>query len=118
MNPNVGSIASTDGGRSFCRKMYFKNVIFFSEHYRECIQFLVFYPQHATLSFLVIFCVHTIFLVFIAGHMCNRPLGMMTGAIRNSAITASSMWDKYHAPHLARLKARRMGRYISSWTAR
>ena len=37
-------------------------------------------------------------IMFFLGHMCNRPLGMMTGAIKNSAITASSMWDKHHAP--------------------
>ena len=70
------------------------------------------------------FVVRQIFLIdvngimFFLGHMCNRPLGMMTGAIKNSAITASSMWDKHHAPFLARLNARRMGRYQSAWSAR
>lgn len=72
----------------------------------------------------VFFEVRQIFLIdvngimFFLGHMCNRPLGMMTGAIKNSAITASSMWDKHHAPFLARLNARRMGRYQSAWSAR
>ena len=59
-----------------------------------------------------------VLICYFLGHMCNRPLGMMTGAIKNSAITASSMWDKYHAPFLARLKARRMGKYMSAWSAR
>ncbi|XP_015757096.1 PREDICTED: uncharacterized protein LOC107336222 [Acropora digitifera] len=52
------------------------------------------------------------------GHMCNRPLGMTTGAIKNSAITASSMLDKYHGPFLARLNGRRIGKYFSSWLSR
>ena len=56
--------------------------------------------------------------ILFEGHMCNRPLGMMTGGIKNSAISASSMWDKFHGPHLARLNARRMGRYQSAWSAR
>ena len=76
------------------------------------------------LFYLMFFVVRQIFLIdvngimFFLGHMCNRPLGMMTGAIKNSAITASSMWDKHHAPFLARLNARRMGRYQSAWSAR
>ena len=65
-----------------------------------------------------IFLIHVNGIMFFLGHMCNRPLGMMTGAIKNSAITASSMWDKHHAPFLARLNARRMGRYQSAWSAR
>ncbi|XP_068726460.1 uncharacterized protein, partial [Montipora capricornis] len=52
------------------------------------------------------------------GHMCNRPLGMMSGVITNTAITASSMLDKYRAPFLARLNGRRMGKYYGAWFAR
>ena len=67
------------------------------------VQVLVFEP----LTFLVT-----------AGHLCNKPFGMQTGRIKNKAITASSMWDRYHGPWLARLNARRMGRYMSAWASR
>ena len=33
-------------------------------------------------------------------------------------MTASSQWDKYHAPFRARLHLPRQGRYIGSWSAR
>ena len=54
----------------------------------------------------------------LTGHKCNRPLGMKSGRIKNIGISASSEWDKYHAAHLARLFARRMGRYMGVWAAR
>lgn len=79
---------------------------FFSLHGRLLVKF---YEWHVYMMFNI---------KLFSGHMCNRPLGMMTGGIKNSAITASSMWDKYHAPYLARLNARRMGRYQSAWSAR
>ena len=54
----------------------------------------------------------------ISGHMCNKPLGMQNGGIKNVAVTASSMWDRNHGPWLARLNARRMGRQMSGWSAK
>ena len=49
--------------------------------------------------------------------MCNRPMGIEKGRIRNSQITASSDWDKFHAGFLARLNRRKSGRYIGAWSA-
>ena len=53
-----------------------------------------------------------------AGKLCNRPLGMQNGRIRNVAVTSSSRWDNKHAAHLARLHNRRRGVYMGSWSAR
>ena len=53
-----------------------------------------------------------------AGKLCNRPLGMQNGRIRNAAVTSSSRWDNKHAAHLARLHNRRRGVYMGSWSAR
>ena len=72
------------------------------------------YFQHNS----VLACCNVESLLYLVGHMCNRPLGMTTGAIKNSAITASSMLDKYHGPFLARLNGRRIGKYFSSWLSR
>ena len=45
-------------------------------------------------------------------------MGMQSGKIRNSRITASSSWDKYHAPFLARLhRLYTRGRYKAAWSA-
>lgn len=33
-------------------------------------------------------------------------------------MTASSMWNKYHAPYFGRLKRVRRGRYMGGWSAR
>ena len=52
------------------------------------------------------------------GKLCNRPLGMQNGRIRNAAVTSSSRWDNKHAAHLARLHNRRRGVYMGSWSAR
>lgn len=53
-----------------------------------------------------------------SGKLCNRPLGMQSGGIRNAAITSSSRWDNKHGPYLARLHNKRKGSYMGSWTAR
>ena len=52
------------------------------------------------------------------GTLCNRPMGMQTGRIKNNKITSSSEWDRYHAPFLARLHRRRRGRYMGAWSAK
>ena len=52
------------------------------------------------------------------GTLCNRPMGMQTGRIKNNRITAASEWDRYHAPFLARLHRRRRGRYMGAWSAK
>ena len=43
---------------------------------------------------------------------------MQNGRIRNVAITSSSRWDNFHAPHLARLQNKRRGRYMGGWSAK
>ena len=48
----------------------------------------------------------------------DQVLGIQSGKIKNAAMTASSQWDKYHAPFRARLHVPRQGRYIGSWSAR
>ena len=50
--------------------------------------------------------------------ICSYPVGIQSGRLKNSQITASSMWDKYHAPFLGRLKRVRTGRYMGGWAAR
>lgn len=50
--------------------------------------------------------------------MCDRALGMQNGRIKNAAITASSQWDKNHAPYLARLGRLRRGRLMGAWSAK
>ena len=52
------------------------------------------------------------------GTLCNRPMGMQSGRIKNYMITASSIWNVNHAAHLARLHRRRRGRYIGAWAAK
>ncbi|EDO48085.1 predicted protein, partial [Nematostella vectensis] len=52
------------------------------------------------------------------GKMCNQPMGMNSGKIRNNRITASSKWDNNHAPFLARLKHSRKGRFMGAWSAK
>lgn len=47
-----------------------------------------------------------------------KPLGLQNGRIRNSAISASSRWNRYHAAWLARLKRPRRGRYAGAWCAK
>ena len=43
---------------------------------------------------------------------------MQNGRIKNAAITASSQWDKNHAPYLARLERLRRGRLMGAWSAK
>ena len=52
------------------------------------------------------------------GVLCNRPMGMQSGRIKNHMITSSSAWDRYHGPYLARLNRIRRGRYMGAWSAR
>ena len=47
-----------------------------------------------------------------------RPLGMASGSIPNSAVTASSVFDRYHAAWRARLKIGARGGYRAGWSAR
>ena len=48
----------------------------------------------------------------------HRALGMRSGKIPNSAITASSSWDRYHVPWLARLKKHFRRPYANAWCAK
>ena len=50
--------------------------------------------------------------------VCSYPVGIQSGRIKNNQITASSMWNKYHAPYFGRLKRVRRGRYMGGWSAR
>ena len=55
---------------------------------------------------------------FTSAALCNSALGMKSGAIRNAQITASSIWNQYHAARLARLGTVKRGRYVGAWCAR
>ena len=57
------------------------------------------------------------FLPFLAS-LCNRPLGMRNGRIRNHKITASSSYNRFHAAWLGRLGRVKTGRYIGAWCAK
>lgn len=50
--------------------------------------------------------------------LCNRPLGMRNGRIRNHKITASSSYNRFHAAWLGRLGRVKTGRYIGAWCAK
>lgn len=43
---------------------------------------------------------------------------MQNGKIKNRAIKASSSYNRYHAPWLARLHRVKLGRYIGSWASK
>ena len=45
-------------------------------------------------------------------------MGVSTGRIKNTQMTASSIWDRYHAAYLGRLKRMRRGRYMGGWSSR
>ena len=47
-----------------------------------------------------------------------KPLGLQNGKIPNRAITASSSYNRYLAPWLARLKRAKQGRYLGGWAAK
>ena len=47
-----------------------------------------------------------------------KPLGLSNNRLNNRYITASSIWDKYHAAWLARLYNKKRGRYIGGWSAK
>ena len=57
---------------------------------------------------------HFIFL----GALCNTPLGLQNGRLRNSRITASSEYNVYTAARLGRLGLHKRGRYVGAWCAR
>lgn len=69
-------------------------------------------------SYIVFFFPLSLFILSLLGVLCNRPMGMQTGRIKNYQITAASMWDTFHGPYLARLHRPRRGRYIGAWSAK
>lgn len=56
--------------------------------------------------------------LFYSENFCDAPVGLQSGRIKNSQITASSQWNKHHAPWLARLHRTKRGPYIGSWSSR
>ncbi|XP_078365168.1 EGF-like repeat and discoidin I-like domain-containing protein 3 isoform X2 [Oculina patagonica] len=50
--------------------------------------------------------------------VCSTPLGMESGAILDSQITASTVYDANHAAHQARLHFKRSGDIQGGWSAR
>lgn len=54
----------------------------------------------------------------VIGPLCNRPMGIQSGRLKNHMITASSMWDVNHAAYFARLHNRRRGRFMGAWSAK
>ena len=52
------------------------------------------------------------------GPLCNRPMGMQSGRIHNSKITASSHWGVFYAAFRARLHHGKAGRFIGAWSAK
>ena len=50
--------------------------------------------------------------------VCNRPLGMESGAIKDAQITASTQWDNNHAPQRARLNMKLTGVKRGAWSSR
>lgn len=52
------------------------------------------------------------------GLLCNRPMGLQSGRLKNHMMSASSQWDINHAAHLARLHSRRRGRFMGAWSSK
>jgi hypothetical protein len=48
----------------------------------------------------------------------QRALGLRSGKIPNKYITASTTWNRYHAPWLARLNKRYKRPYSTAWCAK
>ncbi|XP_068726462.1 lactadherin-like [Montipora capricornis] len=53
-----------------------------------------------------------------SGALCNTPLGLQSGRLPNSKITASSERSMYYAARLGRLGLKKRGRYMGGWSAR
>ena len=51
------------------------------------------------------------------GNLCNLPLGLKNGKLANRYLTASSSWNRFHAPYLARLRKVRVGNFVGGWSA-
>lgn len=49
---------------------------------------------------------------------CSNPLGLQNGRLKNSKITSSSEYNKYHAAWLGRLGRARHGSYAGAWCAK
>ncbi|XP_031574613.1 uncharacterized protein LOC116308348 isoform X2 [Actinia tenebrosa] len=49
---------------------------------------------------------------------CNEALGLESGWIENSAVTASSNWDAQHMAWRARLNIEKQGSFTGGWSAR
>lgn len=49
---------------------------------------------------------------------CNKPLGLQNRRLPNSRITASSVFNQFHAARLGRLGQVKRGRYVGAWCAR
>ena len=47
-----------------------------------------------------------------------KTLGLSNNRLSNRYITASSIWDRYHAAWLARLHNKKRGRYPGGWSAK
>ena len=56
--------------------------------------------------------------MFLLGALCNTPLGLQSGRLPNSKITASSERSIYYAARLGRLGRKKQGRYMGGWGAR
>ena len=88
----------------YCRQHHFKKS-------KECV-------EHTTSTIIISNSFRKHSFLMSTGTLCNRPMGMQTGRIKNNRITSSSEWDRYHAPFLARLHRRRRGRYMGAWSAK
>ena len=59
----------------------------------------------------------TLFIVVLVT-ACNKPLGLQSGRLRNSKITASSEWNHKHAAWLGRLGRPARSGYAGAWCAK
>lgn len=56
--------------------------------------------------------------LFIFVAVSRLPLGVSDKRIRDSALSASSFWDRYHAASRGRLHICKSGRFRGAWSAR
>ena len=49
---------------------------------------------------------------------CDKPLGLQSGWVENSQMTASTVWDWKHAAWRGRLHMPKQGTFRGSWSAK
>lgn len=77
----------------------------------ECLSFVGALKRSCSLIRLFTF-------VYCTAAPCNKPLGLQNRRLPDSRITASSVWNHFHAARLGRLGQVKHGRFVGAWSAK